>query len=205
MPLPRTVIPEKFEGHRCLPVVDDTVTLWSRSRKELTRYFPDLVAAAERKLPEGCIVDGEVVIWNDNRLDFDALQRRMVTAKAALPALARELPSSFAAFDVLAVAGQDTRALPFSSRRALLEELARDWSAPLGLSPGTTDAGLARTWFEGLPATGVEGHGQRSLAAVHAGHALLNKNQTPRYFRCGLCCRHREYHPAPGNHRRTTY
>lgn len=157
----------KFDGYRCLLVAGDTVTLWSRSRKELTKYFPDLVAAAERELPEGCIVDGEAVIWNNNRLDFDALQRRMVTAKAMLPALARELPASFAAFDVLAVAGQDTRALPFSSRRALLNELAKDWIPPLELSPGTTDLDTARKWFEQLPATGVEGLMVKGLSQLY--------------------------------------
>lgn len=55
------------------------------------------------------VLDGETVIWNRDRLDFDALQQRMVTSKAALPAVANELPASFVAFDVLAVAGQDTR------------------------------------------------------------------------------------------------
>ncbi|YCH06359.1 ATP-dependent DNA ligase [Arthrobacter sp. alpha11c] len=158
----------KFDGYRCVLVVDQTVTLWSRQRKELTRYFPDLVAAAERQLPEVCIVDGEAVIWNNNRLDFDALQRRMVTSKAELPALARQLPATFAAFDVLAVAGQDTRGVPFSDRRALLGELAKDWTPPLALSPGTTDPELARTWLEELPASGVEGLVVKGLLQTYA-------------------------------------
>ncbi|MFP3570948.1 ATP-dependent DNA ligase, partial [Paraburkholderia sp. SIMBA_030] len=84
---------------------------------------------------------------------FEALQRRMVTSMAALPALVHELPASFAAFDVLAVAGQDIRSVPFTGRRQLLEELARDWAAPLNLSPTTTDMELAKTWLKDLPAT----------------------------------------------------
>ncbi|MCD5341738.1 hypothetical protein LR392_05790 [Arthrobacter sp. AK04] len=74
------------------------------------------------------VLDGETVIWNRGRLDFDALQQRIVTSRAALPAVANELPASFAAFDVLAVAGQDTRGMPFTGHRQLLEELARDWA-----------------------------------------------------------------------------
>jgi ATP-dependent DNA ligase len=147
----------KWDGFRAILVVAaDGVTLWSRQGKEL-RVFPDLVEAAAAQIPPGCVIDGEAVIWNGNRLDFDALQRRMVTSKAALPALVHELPAAFAAFDVLAVAGQDTRGLPFTGRRALLEELARDWTAPLNLSPTTRDRELAKAWFEDMPSTGVEG------------------------------------------------
>lgn len=81
----------------------------------------------------------------------------MSTSRAALPALVNEMPASFVAFDVLAVAGQDTRGVPFSGRRQLLEELARDWTAPLALSPTTRDMELAKTWLRDLPATGIEG------------------------------------------------
>lgn len=147
----------KWDGFRAvLLVAEGAVSLLSRQSKDLTRFFPDLVAAAQQ-IPSGCVIDGEAVIWADDRLDFDALQRRMVTSKAALPALVRLLPASFVAFDVLAVAGHDTRALAFSDRRALLEELAREWVAPLNLSPATKDPELAKTWFEEMPPTGVEG------------------------------------------------
>ncbi|WP_281452851.1 ATP-dependent DNA ligase [Paenarthrobacter nitroguajacolicus] len=97
------------------------------------------------------------MIRNGDRLDFDALQRRMVTARAAPPGVVKKLPAAFAAFDVLAVAGHDIREIPFTNRRALLEELATDWAAPLNLSPTTTDMDLAKTWLKELPATGVEG------------------------------------------------
>ena len=135
----------------------DGVTLWSRQGKELTRVLPDLAAALGAQVPPGVVLDGEAVIWNRDRLDFEALQRRMVTSRAALPALVKEFPAAFAAFDVLAVAGQDVRGVPFAGRRQLLEELAREWAAPLALSPTTTDLELARTWLKDLPATGVEG------------------------------------------------
>ena len=148
----------KWDGFRTIILSDsDGVTLWSRQGKELSRIFPDLCAAVRVQVPPGVVLDGEAVIWNGNRLDFEALQRRMVSSRAALPALVHELPASFAAFDVLAVAGQDIRGVPFSGRRQLLEELARDWTAPLNLSPITTDMEVAKTWLKDLPATGVEG------------------------------------------------
>jgi hypothetical protein len=148
----------KWDGYRIAIICDeDSTTLWSRQGKDLTRYFPDLAEAAGDQIPPGCIVDGEAVIWTDDRLDFTALQSRQTTSKKNLAALIRERPASFAAFDLLAVAGTDTRALPLMDRRALLEELASGWTPPLNLSPATTDPATAATWFETMPATGIEG------------------------------------------------
>ena len=58
---------------------------------------------------------------------------------------------------MLAVADQDARGLPLRDRRALLEELASGWSAPLNLSPATRDAGEAAKWLETMTAAGIEG------------------------------------------------
>lgn len=71
--------------------------------------------------------------------------------------MVRELPASYVAFDLLAVAGHDIREVVWSRRRELLEELARTWVPPLNLSPTTTDRELAEEWFRNLPSTGVEG------------------------------------------------
>jgi ATP-dependent DNA ligase len=69
-----------------------------------------------------------LVISINNRLDFDALQRRLVTTS---PAAARELataaPASFVAFDLLAIAGVDLRTQRWATRRARLEQLAASW------------------------------------------------------------------------------
>lgn len=160
----------KWDGFRAEIVTDEHgATLWSRQGKDLTRYFKDLVAAAEEHIPPGCIVDGEAVIWTAGRLDFDSLQQRMITSKATLPALIREHPASFAAFDVLAVAGHDTRNIPLRDRRALLEEMAAGWSPPLNLSPVTTDPNEAATWFEEMPATGVEGLVVKGASQLYEG------------------------------------
>ncbi|WP_256371455.1 hypothetical protein [Pseudarthrobacter sp. NIBRBAC000502771] len=109
------------------------------------------------QVPPGCVLDGEALIWTADRLDFDALQRRLVTSKAALPALVRERPASFVAFDLLAVAGHDIRDALLEQRRELLEQLAADWQPPLNLSPMTTDRAQALRWFEELHHAGLEG------------------------------------------------
>lgn len=160
----------KWDGFRAALVVDEHgATLWSRQGKDLTRYFPELVAAAGEQIPPGCVVDGEALIWTNDRLDFNSLQQRMITSKTALPAFIKERPASFAAFDVLAVAGHDTRAIPFRDRRALLEELAGGWSPPLNLSPITSDPDEAATWFEEMPATGIEGLVVKGASQLYEG------------------------------------
>ncbi|MBT2566193.1 ATP-dependent DNA ligase [Arthrobacter sp. ISL-85] len=148
----------KWDGYRaCVLVSASGVSLYSRQGKDLSRYFPDLVEALPGQVPPGCVLDGEAVIWTADRLDFDTLQRRLVTSKAALPALVRERPASFVAFDLLAVAGHDIRNALLEQRRELLEQLAADWQPPLNLSPMTTDRAQALRWFEELHHAGLEG------------------------------------------------
>ncbi|KIC68722.1 ATP-dependent DNA ligase [Pseudarthrobacter phenanthrenivorans] len=148
----------KWDGFRSVILAGaDGVSLWSRQGRDLSKYFPDLVEAAAAQLPPGCVLDGEAVIWTDDQLDFDVLQRRLVTSRAALPGLIQEHPASFAAFDLLAVAGHDIRGLPLAERRELLEQLAADWEPPLNLSPVTTDRDEALKWFEELYHAGLEG------------------------------------------------
>lgn len=148
----------KWDGFRIAAVTTDSgITLWSRQGKDLTRYFPDLVAALLEQVPPGCVIDGEALIWRGDRLDFTSLQARMTTGKQAFSAFVRERPASFAAFDVLAVAGHDTRDLALKDRRVLLEELAAGWAPPLNLSPATADYATALEWFEDFPLTGIEG------------------------------------------------
>ena len=153
-----SVYEPKWDGFRmCALVGAGGVSLWSRQGKDLTGYFPDLVEALADQVPPGCVLDGEAVMWTADRLDFDALQRRLVAARAGLPALVRDCPASFVAFDLLAVAGHDIREAPLSQRRELLEQLANDWEPPLNLSPTTRDRAQALRWFEELHHAGLEG------------------------------------------------
>ena len=125
--------------------------------RKLTGYFPELSSAVVSAVPPGCVIDGEAVIWSQDRLNFTALQQRLGAGPKTLPGLVTVTPASYVAFDVLAVAGHDARDLPLSQRRALLEELANGWEPPLSLSPTTMDRDIAAQWFEDLPPTGIEG------------------------------------------------
>lgn len=148
----------KWDGYRACLVRDGAGTvLWSRQGKDLTRYFPDLYAAAAAAVSPGCVLDGEIVVWAGDGLSFGSLQHRMTGSKRALADLVRREPASYVAFDILAVAGQDVRHRPLRERRILLEELARGWAPPMQISPATTDADEARRWLEELHVAGIEG------------------------------------------------
>ncbi|CAM5579578.1 DNA ligase [Streptomyces avidinii] len=148
----------KFDGHRLVVLRTlEGVVLQARSGRIVTDAFPDLAAAA-RRLPAGTVLDGEVVVWHEGRTDFALVQRRAAAASAARAAvLARTLPASYAAFDVLELAGLDLRARPYERRRALLVDLLLPLGPPLQPVPMTTDPELAETWYETLPASGIEG------------------------------------------------
>ncbi|HET9649156.1 MAG TPA: ATP-dependent DNA ligase [Microlunatus sp.] len=148
----------KYDGYRSvLRSGEEGTSLWSRQGTDLSGIFPELIGAATEQLPDGLLLDGEVVIWRDGRLDFDQLQQRMGASAAAVARSASEHPASYIAFDLLAVGGIDVRSSPWRDRRTLLEELAQGFAPPLELSPYTDDHATAEQWFHDYPAAGVEG------------------------------------------------
>ena len=96
--------------------------LWSRGEDLITERFPELAAL---RLPEGTVVDGEVLIWNDGvPAPFADLQKR-IGRKTLSAKLLAELPAVLVAYDLLEEGGVDLRALPQHERRALLEALVK--------------------------------------------------------------------------------
>jgi ATP-dependent DNA ligase len=159
----------KWDGYRLVIVRDRRSTrLWSKQGRDLTDRFPDVAAAALAQVPPGCVVDGEVVIWNGDRLDFGLLQRRMVTAAGRIAAQVTAAPASYVAFDLLAAGGDDLRGRTYTRRRAALEELAARWAPPMQLSPVTADPVEARQWFDDFRPAGVEGLVVKGAATRYA-------------------------------------
>ena len=126
--LSRKVLPEgdewvyepKYDGFRALAYVDgDEVYLQSRGGKPLRRYFPEV------EFPDGrYVIDGELVILDeDGREQFDALQNRLHPAESRVRMLAEQTPALFRAFDLLAEDRRKLMAKPFRERRGALEEL----------------------------------------------------------------------------------
>lgn len=147
----------KFDGHRLVVVRSETdVVLQARSGRIVTSAFPDLEVAA-RQLPAGTVLDGEVVVWHAGRTEFALVQRRAAATAARAAVLAQTLPASYAAFDVLELAGLDVRGRAYERRRAMLVDLLLPLGPPLQPVPMTTDPELAAAWYETLPDSGIEG------------------------------------------------
>ena len=148
----------KWDGFRCIVFRDgDEVELGSRNERPLTRYFPELADPVRATLPERCVLDGEVVIATDRGLDFEALLQRIHPAESRIRLLARETPSSFVAFDLLALGDDDVRERPFAERRSLLETTLAGARPPIHLTPATDDRAVAAKWFERFEGAGLDG------------------------------------------------
>ena len=133
------------------------VYIQSRDLKPLDRYFPELHDGLIAALPDGCVVDGEIVIAADHGLDFDLLQMRLHPAASRAAKLAKETPSSFVAFDLLAAGGDDLRASSFETRRARLEKLFAKVRPPVHLTPMTRDREVAIDWLQRFEGAGLDG------------------------------------------------
>jgi ATP-dependent DNA ligase len=155
----------KWDGFRAVVFRDsDDLHVASRDKRPLERYFPELIEPLRRALPKRCVVDGEVVISGPEGLDFDSLLLRIHPAESRVRMLSETIPSTYVAFDLLALGDRDLTGAPAEERRAELEALLPIVSTerapgPLEvlLTPQTTDIALARDWFEGLEALGLDG------------------------------------------------
>lgn len=148
----------KWDGFRSLIFRDgDEVEFGSRNEKPMTRYFPELVQAVRAELPNRCVLDGEIVIATDTRLDFEALQQRIHPAVSRVTMLSKTTPASFIAFDLLALGDDDYTGRPFAERRAALQRALAGVGAPIHLTPTTTDVDEAQRWFVELEGAGLDG------------------------------------------------
>jgi len=129
--LPGWLVEWKYDGIRAQVLRrDGRCWIWSRGEELMTDRFPEVVALAE-SLPEGTVLDGEILVWLDGApAPFQRLQQR-IGRKNLTKKLLAEAPVSFIAYDLLERQGIDQRAQPLRSRRELLEALCTDSGLPI--------------------------------------------------------------------------
>ena len=146
----------KWDGFRSLSWSQPEIRLDSRNKRPLLRYFPELRPALDQ-LPEGTVVDGEIVVVVDGATDFDTLQQRIHPAESRINLLSEQTPAELVAFDLLADRGEDLRDAPFHERRRRLVALYAALGSPWHLTPQTGEEATAKEWFHDFESAGCDG------------------------------------------------
>jgi DNA ligase 1 len=108
----------------------DQVFIWSRGEDLITERFPEIAQAAEN-LPNGTVLDGEILPWKDDRvLPFTELQRR-IGRKNVGKKLLEEVPVILHCYDILEYEGRDIRQLEIRTRREFLEQILAEVNSPV--------------------------------------------------------------------------
>lgn len=126
----------KWDGIRAQFVKRDGVLwIWSRGEELIGERFPEFAALAAA-LPDGTVLDGEIVVWQDERVQPFALLQQRIGRKNLTPKVLAAAPAVLLAYDLLEWDGEDWRTRPHYLRRARLERLVSDIdNAQLRLSP----------------------------------------------------------------------
>ena len=158
----------KWDGFRALIFRDrDEIQIQSRDAKPLNRYFPELLEVLETQLPARCVLDGEIVIAQNQGLDFEALQLRLHPAASRVKLLSKQIPASIVFFDLLAEGERDLRGEPFHKRRWELEALLASAAPPIHLTPATRELGVASDWFRRFEGAGLDGVIAKPISGVY--------------------------------------
>lgn len=123
------LLERKFDGERCVARRDaGDVRLRSRTAKDLTGTYPEVVAAVAAQRPRHFVLDGEVVAYDGEQTSFGRLQQRLGVANPA-PELVAAHPVVLCAFDLLEIDGEDLTGRPQLERRAHLAAAIRPSAA----------------------------------------------------------------------------
>lgn len=161
----------KWDGYRATVYAtsqSEGSQIYSRSGKELNRYFPEL------QLPQiDAIIDCELIVCPGfstipspedavQHHSFEVLNQRIHPAQSRIDRLSLETPAYFAAFDLLQLNGEDISQQPFSERRKELEKLAATGALPEAswfVTPLVGSASQAEEWLqqiEGVVAKNIQ-------------------------------------------------
>ena len=155
------------------------VWVWSRGEELMTERFPEIMALAQT-LPDGTVLDGEIMVWSDSKnapAPFALLQQR-IGRKTLGKKILQDAPVTFVTYDLLEVEGQDIRERPQHIRRILLEQLLDRTSfklSPIERLASWSDFAALRSESR---ARGVEGFMLKALSSAY-GTGRQKRGQSP--------------------------
>jgi ATP-dependent DNA ligase len=151
----------KWDGFRCLAFRSgDAILLQSKAGQPLGRYFPELVQAFGQLPARQFVLDGEIVIFVQDRLSFDHLLMRIHPAESRIRKLSASTPATLMCFDLLVDEhGKSLVHLPLEQRRQKLETFlgSKSRSGMIRLSPASPDPRQAKKWMQELSTMGLDG------------------------------------------------
>jgi DNA ligase 1 len=166
------IIEWKWDGIRAQLVKrGGRVWIWSRGEDLVTERFPELAALGEA-LPDGTVIDGEILAWEPGAsapLPFARLQPR-ITRKSLTKKVLADSPAALLAYDLLEADGRDLRTEPLHARRARLDALASSLAVDvLRVSPmvDASDWTTLATLRDESRARGVEGFMVKERASMY--------------------------------------
>ena len=166
---PAWIFELKYDGYRLLAGCEEADgVLISRNGNDLTDTFPEIARAVKGLLFEGLLMDGEIVVHDQNGLpSFDRLQRRSrIQRRSDIARATLELPAVYYAFDLLALEGLDLRRLPLLERKRLLQELLPT-VGPIRYSEHIAERG--ETMYAQVGAMGLEGIVAKRATSAYTG------------------------------------
>ena len=152
----------KWDGIRCLAMVErGRVRLQSRELIDISSQFPEL--GCLEQLPDGTVVDGELVVMDGNRPSLGRIQRRaQLQDQHRIGILSQSTPVVYVIFDLVCLHGQSIMARPLLDRRRELERIVSD----LGVNQiilSQAVIGQGRELFRAVEKLGLEGIMAKSL------------------------------------------
>jgi len=183
----------KWDGFRALAwITADGVRLQSRHGRDLSRWFPDVTRVLADHVPAPAVLDGEVLVWDEQRgrISFSLLQGRL-TAGRRIAAQARAQPAHYVAFDLLQDGrGRELLNQPLHQRRRALQRLLASAPAQLVVCPHTGDRQVAESWLTDMGVAGIEGVVVKDAASPYrpgaAGWVKVRARDTADYIIGGV-------------------
>ncbi len=157
----------KLDGIRCLAELSTgEIVLRTRSGRDVTTQYPELRMVHELVDQVNAVIDGEIVAFDtDGKNSFEALQQRMnLTGEREIKRLAKQIPVSLVAFDVLWLDGRDTTDMSLEDRRELLESVVEQDHR---LQITTHVVGEGRSFVEAARGLGLEGVVAKKLGSKY--------------------------------------